>query len=260
VADAIPPDLALGKAALAQMDYALAYSHFHPLAAAGNREAQRELGFLLMRSCFGDRTPALRWITRAAEAGDVPAAATLGRLYMNGDGVAQNDAVAFQWLSQAGKAGEASAEANLGVLYLNGRGVSLDRYQGIVWLVRAAEQGEASALASIGRAYSLGLALPKDERRALFWVAAAIPRASDIQRNQFATIFKNTVREVSPDDVRRIGREAEQWSPGPGRLDDVIADAARQRQFAPSVPPQRLQGPAARPPANPAVEKGKRSA
>jgi hypothetical protein len=259
VADAAAPDLATGKGALAQMNYALAYSHFHALADAGNREAQRELGFLLMRSCYGDRRPALRWIARAAQAGDVPAAATLGRLYMSGDGVVQDDAVAFQWLLQAGRAGDASAQANLGILYLNGRGVSLDRYQGIVWLVRAAEQGDASALASIGRAYSLGIALPKDEQRALFWMAAAIPRASDIDRNQFATIFKNTVRGVNSDDVRRIGREAEQWSPGPGRLDDVLADAARRRQFDPSGPQQAPQTPA-RPPADGAAEKGKRSA
>jgi hypothetical protein len=259
VVDAVSPDLAAGKAALAQKNYALAYSHFHPLAANGDREGQRELGFLLMQSCYGDRAPAVRWIVRAAEAGDVPSSATLGRLYMNGDGVVQNDALAFQWLLQAGKAGDASAEANLGVLYLNGRGVAPDRYAGIVWLVRAAEQGEASALASIGRAYSLGVALPKDERRALFWMAAAIPRASEIQRNQFATIFKNTVRQVSSEDARGIGLEAERWSPGPGRLDDVLADAAKQRQFAPAVPQERSQTPA-RPPGDPGTVKGKRSA
>jgi hypothetical protein len=258
VVDAGAPDLAAGKAALVQKDYRLAYSHFHPLAESGNRDAQREFGFLLMQSCYGDRTPALRWIARAAEGGDVPSAATLGRLYMNGDGVVQNDAIAFQWLSKAANAGDPPSEANLGVLYLNGRGVPLDRYQGIVWLIRAAEQGDASALVSIGRAYSLGVALPRDERRALFWMAAAIPRAGDIQRNQFATIFKNAVRQVSPEDVRRIGQEAEKWSPGPGRLDDVLADAARQRQFVPAVPQERPQ--TAPRPANPGLAKGKRSA
>jgi hypothetical protein len=94
--------------------------------------------------------------------------------------------------------------------------VSLDRYQGIVWLVRAAEQGDASALASIGRAYSLGIALPKDEQRALFWMAAAIPRASDIDRNQSQPSSRIPCGGVNSDDVRRIGREAEQWSPGAG--------------------------------------------
>ena len=178
---------------------------------------------------------------------------------MNGDGVVQDDSVAFKWLLQAGTAGDASAQANLGILYLAGRGVAQDRYAGIEWLVRAAEQGDASALVSIGRAYSLGVALPKDEQRALFWMAAAIPRASDIQRNQFATIFKSTVARVSAEDMRRIGREAEQWSPGAGRLDDVLADAAKQRQFAPSLPEQ---APTREPrtPANRTPGKGKRSA
>jgi hypothetical protein len=257
--DAATPDVATGRAALAQKDYPRAYSYFHPLAEAGNREAQRELGFLLMQSCYGDRSPALRWIGKAAEAGDVPAAATLGRLYMNGDGVAQSDATAFSWLLRAGKAGDASAQANLGVLYLNGRGVSLDRYQGIVWLVRAAEQGEAIALVAIARAYSQGIALPKDERRALFWMAAALPRASDLQRGQFATIFKNTMRQVSAEDARRIGREAQKWLPSPGALDDVLADAAKQRQFSPSAPPAPPQMPG-RTPANGPFDKGKRSA
>src|SRR5262245_41778069 len=81
------PDVSVGKAAALNNDYALAYRHFHPLAQSGNSEAQRELGLLLLRSCYGDRSSAILWIRKAAAAGDVPAAAALGRLYMNGDGV-----------------------------------------------------------------------------------------------------------------------------------------------------------------------------
>ena len=251
------PDAALGKAAIANNDYPLAYSHFRPLAEAGNRDAQRELGLLLLQSCYGDRSPALSWIGKAAAAGDVKSAATLGRLYMNGDGVAQDDATAFRWLQQAGGAGDASAQANLGILYLNGRGVTVDRYQGIVWLVRAAEQGEANALATIARAYALGLGVPKDEGRALFWMGTAIPRATAIQRDQFATIFKSTVRQATSDDVKRIGEDAKKWTPAPGALDDVLADAERQRQGGEPSSNRTQPTP---PPAQVPVDKRKRSA
>jgi TPR repeat protein len=260
VPDAAMPNVNAGMAAFANKNYPVAYSHLHPLAEAGNPAAQRGLGLLLMQSCgpSGDRALAVSWIGKAAAAGDVPAAAALGRMYMNGGNVIQDDATAFAWLMQAAKGADADAQTDLGVLYSEGRGVAVDRFEGIAWWVRAGEQGAPLALVNIARSYANGLALPKDNLRAMFWLAAALQRATPLQRNQLATTFNTIARQISGDDARRMRQEAQKWSPGPGSLDDVLADAVRRRDGADA--PASTQAPRPAPaPANAPLARSKRS-
>jgi hypothetical protein len=141
----------------------------------------------------------------------------------------------------------------------DGRGVEMDRYQAIMWWVRAAEKGAPFALSNIARAYSTGNALPKDSVKAMFWMLAAWQRMTPAQHNQVAQNFNNIVRQVSVDDGRRIGEQAQKWAPGPGSLDTVLDDARKRRDQGdtpPVSPPQ--SAPIAPEPAS--TDKSKRSA
>jgi len=100
-------------------------------AAAGNAEAQNWLSARAEDGTHGAAgalgqllldTPerqaeALALITRAAEAGDVPAQALLGQAYASGDhGLAQDYVAAHTWLNLAGGAGDGAAAATRDVI------------------------------------------------------------------------------------------------------------------------------------------------
>ena len=229
------PSVSAGVQAAKNRKYALARANFAPLAAEGNAEAERAMGQLLMTDCTGlqDKEAAATWLSKAADAGDVMAAAQLGNAYMNGNGVAQDDNKAAPLLQKAADAGNMQAEMNLGYLYFNGRGVPMDKYQGVAWSVKAGDQGAPAALLNIANAYWKGGALPQDSRKALYYMFAALERSTGEQRARFASTTNEISRGMSADDIRRASDRAKRWSPGQGSLSDVLDDAKdRQKQLA----------------------------
>ena len=57
-----------------------------------------------------------------AEAGDPSAQEKLGKAYQDGDGIPQNDDLAWKWYRKAADQGDAAAENNLGIMYRLGEG------------------------------------------------------------------------------------------------------------------------------------------
>jgi hypothetical protein len=55
-------------------------------------------------------------------------------MYLDGDGVPQNDAEAVRFFRLAADQGYAVAQYNLGVMYANGQGVPQDDVQAHMWL------------------------------------------------------------------------------------------------------------------------------
>jgi TPR repeat protein len=55
-------------------------------------------------------------------------------MYLDGDGVPENDAEAVRWYRLAADQGHADAQYNLGVRYANGQGVPQDDVQAHMWL------------------------------------------------------------------------------------------------------------------------------
>ena len=74
----------------------------------------------------------------SAEQGDADAQNKLGVMYDNGEGVAQDYAVAVSWYRKAADQGNARAQSNLGLMYANGDGVAQDYVQAHKWLNLAA--------------------------------------------------------------------------------------------------------------------------
>ena len=86
-------------------------------AKQGNVDGQQSLGSLYLRGgkCDTEVSPAknykkgVKWIRRAAEQGDDEAQKQLGELYEKGQGVQQDNIIAFMWFDIAAKAGEFDA-------------------------------------------------------------------------------------------------------------------------------------------------------
>jgi TPR repeat protein len=87
-----------------------------------------------------DNVMARYWYRKAAEAGDLEAAANLGWLLKDADGVEPDLAEAVHWLEMAAKAGDAYGLVGLAELYEHGgKGVRQDRDKAIRLYRRAAD-------------------------------------------------------------------------------------------------------------------------
>ncbi|HRI81831.1 MAG TPA: tetratricopeptide repeat protein, partial [Opitutaceae bacterium] len=144
-------------------------------ADAGDPEAQNALANLYVN---GQGVPqndaeAIRLYTLAAAAGHPAASFNLGMLTEMGRGTAQDSRAAFRHYLKAAEAGFAPAQFNVGNMYANGVGVPQDYFEAALWFRQAAEAGVPEAQYNLGLAYEIGRGLAKDEMLAQRWYRAA---------------------------------------------------------------------------------------
>jgi len=82
----------------------------------------------------------MKWLEKAAQAGDAQSQRVLGDSYLQGYAGNQDDAQAANWYKKAAVNGDYHAQRDLGKLYLKGKGVPQDYFQAYVWLNVAAVQ------------------------------------------------------------------------------------------------------------------------
>jgi localization factor PodJL len=116
---------------------------------------------------------ALEPLKAKAVAGDAAAALALGLKYLDGDGVAEDDAEAFRWISRAAQQGNAVAQYRLGTLYERGRGVSADAKKAHEWYLLSARQGNRKAMHNLAVSFAQGTGAAKNFAEAARWFAAA---------------------------------------------------------------------------------------
>lgn len=104
----------------------------------------------------GNFQEALPFIEAAAQAHYSDAEATLGLMYVNGDGVARDYARARFWFERAAAAGHAQGLYELGVLYRNGEGVPVNRQAAKMLFERAAQAGFATAARELAKLHEEG--------------------------------------------------------------------------------------------------------
>jgi len=75
----------------------------------------------------------LALMTAAGEAGYLPAQTELGRIYRDGDGVAQDFAEAMRWYERAAGQGDVGAQLFVADGYAYGMGVTRDRIEAYKW-------------------------------------------------------------------------------------------------------------------------------
>lgn len=84
---------------------------------------------------------AVKWYTKAVEAGNTMAATNLGWCYENAFGCETDYKKAAEYYQIAANAGEALGINNLGFAYIQGKGVSIDQEKGINLVALAIEKG-----------------------------------------------------------------------------------------------------------------------
>ncbi len=110
--------------------------------------------------------PALDRLTQLANGGNSKAELIVGLKYLNGEGVAVNEAQAAKWLERAAEAGEPVAQYRLGTLYQHGKSVPADPAKAAHWYLASAMQGNRKAMHNIAIAYAQGTGVKKDSTEA----------------------------------------------------------------------------------------------
>ncbi len=101
--------------------------------------------FALLILTFGCATKApltqIRFLEQQANQGDALAQLRLGSLYLTGQGVEVDEALAAELVRKSADQGQPDAQILLAELYREGKGVQKDPEQTLRWMTLAAEQG-----------------------------------------------------------------------------------------------------------------------
>lgn len=116
---------------------------------------------------------------------------TLGVMFENGQGVAQDAKAAAEWYRlsalNSGKPWAMLSEHNLGVMYEKGRGVSQDYTAALEWYRKAAEHGNSSSQFNLGVMYAKGEGVTVDLFQAKKWLdmaaAAGDAKAAELSKS-----------------------------------------------------------------------------
>jgi TPR repeat protein len=138
-------------------------------ADAGFVPARATMGVLC--TAVGRPDEALRWWSQAAVDGDVEAEYNLALAYAAGRGAPENLHRAFDHCLNAAEAGLALAQARIGILYASGQGVAADPIEAHKWFFVAKLAGDKDAARNVQRSRELlsPEAREEGERRARAW-------------------------------------------------------------------------------------------
>jgi TPR repeat protein len=89
--------------------------------------------------------PALEWLRKTADRGDVSVQYILGQIYLGQHDGPKDEAQAAAWLRKAAERGYAPAQNLLGALYASGQGVAKDEAEARAWYGKAIAQGSLEA-------------------------------------------------------------------------------------------------------------------
>src|SRR5690242_16111610 len=105
-------------------------------------------------------------IRRAARSGDVGAQALLGQMFLEGRGVAVDEAEGFHWHAVAASAGHVESMNMVGRCHELGRGTPVDEVLAAVWYRKAANAGLDWGIYNFATMLATGRGVPRDRPRA----------------------------------------------------------------------------------------------
>jgi TPR repeat protein len=185
-------------------------------AACGMAEAQVRLGRMLLEGEGVARDPAAAFaaFSAAAERGDAEARNMAGRCYENGWGVAQSFADAARFYRLAADDGHVWAQYNLGHLLLGGNGVAQDGAAAYRCYLSAANAGHERAMNLVARCCEEGWGTARDAAAARDWYRRAAEAGYFRGAYNFATLL---CAEGDIDGALRWFRQALDTAPEPTR-------------------------------------------
>ncbi|KIW02275.1 uncharacterized protein PV09_06425 [Verruconis gallopava] len=122
----------------------------------GSRGMKRDLRlarhyFLeVARAVWPKKGPRKQDVSASTEKLAAKAAGFLGRMFLRGEGVKQDFALAQVWFTRGLSAGDALSQYSMGIMYLYGYGVPQDTYRAAEYFLPAADQDLASAQVRLG--------------------------------------------------------------------------------------------------------------
>lgn len=153
------------------LNHATAHSSSSVKAQASNIALAAGPGFADKRKTR--RGVSLERLEALAKGGTAHAALILGLKYLDGNGVARDDALAARWLQVGAAQGEPLAQYKLATLYRHGQGVAKDLDAALRWYESAAMQGNREAMHDLAMAYAEGWGTEADPKEAARWFARA---------------------------------------------------------------------------------------
>lgn len=128
-----------------EKDAQKAIEYYQKAEASYNIDATYELAEILLQDVSDKDDPkfetGLRYLKKAAYAGQADALYQLGELYEKGESVEQDYKNAFGFYLIAALKGDARSQYKLSTLYLSGLGTPQDFENGLKWISRSARQG-----------------------------------------------------------------------------------------------------------------------
>lgn len=118
---------------------------------------------------YGDYRTALTKLAPLSDQGVAMAQNTLGRMYLQGQGVPRDFDKALLLFQHAAKQHLPNAQNNLGVMYAGGYGVPQDFKEAIAWFEKAANHGYAIAMDNLADIYETGVGVNRDPLEAEKW-------------------------------------------------------------------------------------------
>ena len=200
-------------------------------AEGGDVDAQLELAKRYMQGAPAEQKPveALRWLEKAADAGNGQAQFNVAVMYERGMGTPVDLDKAIGWYRKAAAQPVAITQAmhNLALLYITGSGgIAADPVQGRVLMARAAELGLPESQYSLALMHFQGVGGPPDKVAALGWLlvvarsnAPALVNAVNQLSGSLSQPERDKAQELALQHVKRINE-----------------NAARRRNLAAEVP------------------------
>jgi localization factor PodJL len=142
-------------------------------ANAGNARAQLIVGIKYLDDTPTNLTEAVKWLTKAADAGEPVAQYRLGGLYERGRGVTTDPVKAVRLYLAAATQGNRKAMHNLAVAYAEGTGVKKDFAEASRWFLKAANLGLSDSQFNLAVLYERGYGVPQNLVDAYKWYAIA---------------------------------------------------------------------------------------
>lgn len=199
-----------GLTAYLKGDLKAACQEFESLAVTGHDKAQLKLGEMSLKGeCGKGVEEAVKWFTKAAEAGNAEAQINLGLLYFNGKGVTQSDGEAIKWYRKAAEQGNVVGQWLLGTMYADGKGVPKDEVQAVNWYRKSAEQGNAVGQRLLGGMYANGDGVAQDYVQAYMWLTLA-HEGGDVFAAGMRYGFAGKMTQTQIDEAKKL---VSQWRP-----------------------------------------------
>ena len=98
----------------------------------------------------------------------------LAMKHIYGNGVPEDNELAFRLLTQAHDMGHSEATYNLGICYHYGYGTSIDLAKAYELYLESANCGYGKGMDLVGRFYNRGIYVERDRKQAEYWLQKAM--------------------------------------------------------------------------------------